>query len=712
MGLALCAACTWSGPGSTDVEALIGEGQQAFLQADFLRAGEIFAAAEAAGPKEEGAVYGRARTLQTLHQYDEALAAYERALTLAPDDGLAWEGYVSALTWGGILQGDRRLLVRALEAGKEAILAAPERVEIYANLGTAAGELNELPQYLQLLEAAAAERPEEPVVKIELYQERLQRAASRQQTMAANSTPETAAKSGREPADEKNAQQSDSDREHSHPVSEQGVDIENQLRADLEKVATDTLTAHDQPPGNLFLLAVGHQLLGEPERAAVALELLEDSEEGRRLAQPLRYEQFLDDWVASYMEEPERKLEVLERWKERFKPSWEAGSDHYRAISGMEFGVLAAKLRGDRLLAGMNADAPTPSLEDVDRLVALGEQLAHLDTWGGATYYLQTSDLLVTLDQRLEEALDLAREGLAALEEDRPGLIYPGEQPAAREESKRSYIAGLTRVEGLALGKLDGWDEAEKALRRAVELRPDGPDYAALGEALLRRGRAAEAYDALVTALAQGFGSPSSVLEEQTRAAAAKAAELAGKPKVLLDHDVVARSQEVESDRQQQLITHRLNTPAPDFELEDTSGRTWRLFDLAGKVVILNYWATWCGPCIAEFPYYKELVEEYAGSDGVVFLAISTDADSSVVKPWLDGKGYEFTVLYDRGSATDYHVSAIPASFLIGRDGRIQYRTNGFAGADRYVKEMRLRIESLRVELTPLSTGARARRLP
>ena len=84
----------------------------------------------------------------------------------------------------------------------------------------------------------------------------------------------------------------------------------------------------------------------------------------------------------------------------------------------------------------------------------------------------------------------------------------------------------------------------------------------------------------------------------------------------------------------------------------------------------------------------------------VVLLAISTDADPSLVQPWLNETDFDFTVLYDEGSAVDFQVTGIPASFLIGRDGNIQYRTSGFPGPDQYLREMRLRIEALRVGAT------------
>ena len=111
---------------------------------------------------------------------------------------------------------------------------------------------------------------------------------------------------------------------------------------------------------------------------------------------------------------------------------------------------------------------------------------------------------------------------------------------------------------------------------------------------------------------------------------------------------------------------------------------------------LLGCWATWCGPCRAEFPHYRDLVDSYASADDVVFLAITTDVDHSESRTFLEENDYRFTVLFDQGSAVDFQVTGIPAHFILVPGGRIQYATSGFPGAERYAEEMRLRIEALR----------------
>ena len=143
------------------------------------------------------------------------------------------------------------------------------------------------------------------------------------------------------------------------------------------------------------------------------------------------------------------------------------------------------------------------------------------------------------------------------------------------------------------------------------------------------------------------------------------------------------------------MVDDRLDEVAPDFELRDISGATWRLSDLVGRVVVLNFWATWCGPCQEELPHFEALTEEYAGEGRVLFLAIATDAEPGVVAPWLGEQGLVINALYDNGAALDYNVTGIPTTVIVGREGRVQYRDVGFAGAEIYLELMRLRISSL-----------------
>ncbi len=126
---------------------------------------------------------------------------------------------------------------------------------------------------------------------------------------------------------------------------------------------------------------------------------------------------------------------------------------------------------------------------------------------------------------------------------------------------------------------------------------------------------------------------------------------------------------------------------APDFRLNEVaSGEVIDTTNLRGQVVLVNFWATWCGPCRRELPELERLYREYSGR-GFTVIGISVDrASSSAIAGFVKGMGISFPVVKgDSSVARSYGgVSAIPASFLIGPDGEIVRKVRGYIPGYRW----------------------------
>lgn len=111
---------------------------------------------------------------------------------------------------------------------------------------------------------------------------------------------------------------------------------------------------------------------------------------------------------------------------------------------------------------------------------------------------------------------------------------------------------------------------------------------------------------------------------------------------------------------------------APDFSLQDMSGAAASLAQYRGKIVLLNFWATWCGGCQKELPWFAEFHHRYAPK-GLVVLGLSVDDDGwDVVKPFVAEKGLPFrVVLGNNDTMTTYGIEQMPVTHLIDREGRI-----------------------------------------
>jgi len=121
---------------------------------------------------------------------------------------------------------------------------------------------------------------------------------------------------------------------------------------------------------------------------------------------------------------------------------------------------------------------------------------------------------------------------------------------------------------------------------------------------------------------------------------------------------------------------------APDFTLQSLDGKSVRLSDLRGKAVLLNFWATWCGPCKIEMPWFVELQKQYA-DQGLQIVGVAMDDSSKEdIAKFTKDMGVNYPVLIGKEAVGDAYggVPALPETFFIARDGRIIDRIIGLKG--------------------------------
>ena len=132
--------------------------------------------------------------------------------------------------------------------------------------------------------------------------------------------------------------------------------------------------------------------------------------------------------------------------------------------------------------------------------------------------------------------------------------------------------------------------------------------------------------------------------------------------------------------------------PAPDFALKSSSGVNMRLSEYRGDVVMINFWATWCGPCRQEMPLLDELYTRYQRV-GFNLLGVNIDDDSRRAMKMIDELGVNFPVLFDAEKEVSklYDVEAMPVTVLVDREGKVRHVHLGYKPGyeEKYLDQIR-----------------------
>ena len=132
--------------------------------------------------------------------------------------------------------------------------------------------------------------------------------------------------------------------------------------------------------------------------------------------------------------------------------------------------------------------------------------------------------------------------------------------------------------------------------------------------------------------------------------------------------------------------------PAPAFQLGSADGQSLDLGSLKGKVVMINFWASWCGPCRKEMPILEQLNRQYR-SKGLALIGVNVEPDSKTALDWLKATPVSFPILFDTESKVSklYQVAGMPNTVILDRKGTVRYIHRGYqAGAENeYLDQIR-----------------------
>jgi thiol-disulfide isomerase/thioredoxin len=278
--------------------------------------------------------------------------------------------------------------------------------------------------------------------------------------------------------------------------------------------------------------------------------------------------------------------------------------------------------------------------------------------------------------------------------------VATGRDATRRQDEQERAVGHALTYQARARTLQNDHEDALRLVARAFAAYPGEETAREWAEVLLRMNRPADA----IPHLADAFVIPDPYATDEKRQgdrlllgelyAKEHGSEKGLGDLVLAAYDRVSTTVET---RRKKLLALDPNSSLADpmeFTVTALDGKKLRLASLKGKLLIMDFWATWCVPCRIQHPLYETLRERFGGRGDVVFLEMNSDEDRSVVEPFLTAEKWDKTVYFEDGLARLLNVMNIPTTILIDKNGRLASRMDGF-DPETFLDQMTARIQAI-----------------
>ncbi|MFN0108670.1 MAG: redoxin family protein [Blastocatellia bacterium] len=343
-------------------------------------------------------------------------------------------------------------------------------------------------------------------------------------------------------------------------------------------------------------------------------------------------------------------------------------------------------------------------LRDRDRAISYGQKLAESNE---GNIEVLTNLVTALRDRKADGDLNVAITYANQLVRQFEGVLLSSQKPkrisaAQWEERKQQGLASVYLVRARVHADLGSDDKAKADAQKSF-------DAARMAGAALLLGELAEkrkAVDEAIGYYSQGFVIAlatneeiglKSVRQKLSQLQTSKSGSEAGLgDRLLKAYDTFVKERD---ERLAKLEMPNINegaNTALSFKLTKLDGSKLDLASLKGKVIVFNFWATWCGPCLTEMPLFEKTIAKYKDDKEVVFLAVTTDEDRELVAPFLKQHKFNLPIAYAEYLNDFFSVNSIPTTIILDRKGEVAFRQAGYNPRTDFVVELSQRIEEAR----------------